>query len=135
MKKVFTVGVFDLLHYGHIELFRRAKEYGEHLTVAVQTSEFVTKFKPNAKLIYSTNERLYMVNAIRYVDFVTTYDSVDEIVKIFPFDIFIIGEDQCHNKFKKAIQWCKENNKEVIMLPRTKGISTSFIKSILSKNT
>lgn len=129
--KVLTVGVFDLLHYGHIELFRKAKELGDELIVAVQDSEYVSKFKPSAKLIYSTNERVYMVDAIKYVDSVRIYNSVDECVKKIKFDIFVIGPDQNHSKFKAAINWCENNNKQVIVLPRTEGISTTLIKQII----
>ncbi|MCM1139769.1 MAG: adenylyltransferase/cytidyltransferase family protein [Muribaculum sp.] len=131
MKTVLTVGVFDLLHYGHIELFRKAKLHGDLLIVAVQESEYVTKFKPNANLVYNTDERLYMVSAIKYVDNVTTYTSIDKIIDKIEFDVFAVGEDQNHDKFKAAIDWCKNNGKEVVCLPRTEGISTSMIKNIL----
>lgn len=135
MKTVLTVGVFDLLHYGHIELFRKAKQYGDCLIVAVQESEYVTKFKPHANLVYNTNERLYMVSAIKYVDNVTTYTSIDEIIDKIDFDVFAVGEDQNHDKFKAAVEWCRENGKEIVRLTRTEGISTSMIKNLLqSKN-
>ena len=49
MKRVFTVGVYDLLHIGHVELFRRAREIGNHLTVAVQSSDVVLKYKPESR--------------------------------------------------------------------------------------
>lgn len=128
MKKVLTVGVYDLLHIGHVNLFRRAKEHGTHLIVAVQNSDYVLKYKPTAKLIYSTEERMYMVKAIRYVDEVVEYDSVDEIVKKVDFDVFVTGPDQCHSGFQAAINWCNKNGKECIVLPRTEGISSSWLK-------
>lgn len=131
MKTVLTVGVFDLLHYGHIELFRKAKLHGDKLIVAVQTSEFVTKFKPGANLVYNTDERLYMVSAIRYVDNVITYDSIDKFIDKIDFDVFVVGEDQNHEKFQLAIEWCKAHGKEVVTLPRTQGISSSMIKNLL----
>ena len=128
MKKVLTVGVYDLLHIGHVNLFRRAKALGDTLTVAVQSSEVVLKYKPEAKLIYSTEERMYMVKAIRYVDDVITYEAVDDIVKTADFDVFVTGPDQTHEGFKRAIQWCRENGKESVVLPRTEGISSSWLK-------
>ncbi len=134
MKTVLTVGVFDLLHYGHIELFRKAKLLGDNLIVAVQTSEFVTNFKPNANLVYNTEERLYMVSAIKYVDHVTTYNSIDESITKIAFDVFAVGEDQNHDKFQLAIEWCKANGREVVTLPRTQGISTSMIKNLINSN-
>lgn len=128
---VLTAGVFDLLHYGHIELFRKAKQLGDRLLVAVQSADYVTKFKPEAKLVYTTDERLYMVSAIKYVDYVTTYNSIDEIIDKLDFDIFVVGEDQNHDKFQYAITWCKSHGKEVVTLPRTEGISTSMIKNLI----
>lgn len=128
MKKVFTVGVYDLLHIGHVNLFRNAKKYGDYLIVAVQNSNVVLKYKPNSKLVYSTEERMYMVKSVRFVDQVVEYYSVDDIVKVIDFDIFAVGLDQNHEGFQKAIQWCKERGKEVVVLPRTDGISSSRLK-------
>lgn len=128
MKKVLTVGVYDLIHIGHVNLFRRAKALGDFLTVAVQSSEVVHKYKPEAKLVYNTEERMYMVRAIRYVDDVIIYSNVDEIVETTNFDILVTGPDQIHNGFQRAIQWCKDNDKQIIVLPRTEGISSSWLK-------
>lgn len=130
MKKVLTVGVYDLIHIGHVNLFRRAKDLSEDgdLIVAVQDSDVVLKYKPNTKLVYTTEERMYMVKAIRYVDEVIVYQSVDDIVKIVDFDVFATGPDQNHEGFQKAIQWCKEHGKKHIVLPRTEGISSSWLK-------
>ncbi len=128
MKKVFTVGVYDLLHVGHVELFRHAREYGDALIVAVQDSEVVLKYKPNAKLVYSTEERMYMVKAIRFVDDVVTYKAVDDIVKEVDFDIFVTGPDQIHEGFQRAIYWCREHGKKVVVLPRTEGISSTMLR-------
>lgn len=128
MKKVLTVGVYDLLHIGHVNLFRRARAVGDRLVVAVQESKVVLKYKPEEKLVYSTEERMYMVKAIRYVDEVITYRAVDDIVKTADFDVFVTGPDQNHAGFQKAIQWCKEHGKEHVVLPRTEGISSSWLK-------
>ena len=128
MKKVLTVGVYDLLHIGHVNLFRRAKAIGDYLIVAVQESEVVLKYKPEAKLVYSTEERMYMVKSIRFVNDVTTYRGVDEIVKEIEFDVFVTGPDQIHAGFQAAMQWCEEHGKEVVVLPRTEGISSSWLK-------
>ena len=99
MKKILTVGVYDLLHYGHVELFRKAKDLGDFLIVAVQNSDYISKFKPNTKIINSTAIRMYMVNSIKYVDEVITYNTVDEIVRQIDFDIFVKGSDQNHEAF------------------------------------
>ena len=107
MTKVLTVGVYDMLHIGHIELFRKAKALGDYLIVAVQDSEVVEAFKPNAHLIYSTEERCFMVSALRYVDEVVVYRNVKDIVRE---------------------AWCEANGKQVVTVPRTEGISSSELK-------
>lgn len=126
--KVFTVGVYDLLHIGHVELFRRARLIGDYLLVGVQNSEKVLEYKPNTNLIYSTEERMYMVKSIKYVNEVVPYDDVFSVIKDVDFDIFIIGPDQLHDGFKKSVKWCKENGKIVKVLSRTDSISSSILK-------
>ncbi len=128
MKTVFTVGVYDLLHIGHVHLFRRAKALGDRLIVAVQESDVVQKYKPESQLVYTTEERMYMVKSIRYVNDVVTYRDVDTIVKEVDFDVLVLGPDQKHEGFQRAIQWCHENHREVVVLPRTEGISSSWLK-------
>lgn len=128
-KKVLTVGVYDLLHKGHVELYRRAKGLGDYLIVATQDSNFILKYKPNAKVLNSTEDRKYMIKSIRYVDEVITYTDVDEIVKELDFDVFVTGPDQCHTGFQKAILWCEEHGKEHVVLARTDGVSSSELKA------
>ena len=76
-KKILTVGVYDLLHRGHVELYRRAKSLGDYLIVAAQDSDFILKYKPDAQVMNSTEDRKYMIKSIRYVDEVITYTDVD----------------------------------------------------------
>lgn len=130
-KRILTVGVFDLIHRGHVELFRRAKTIGDYLIVAVQDSNYILKYKPNTKIINSTEDRMYMVQAIKYVDEPIIYYDVDQIVKEIEFDIFITGPDQCHDGFKKAIKWCEEHGRKHIVLSRTEGISSSQLKNAI----
>lgn len=131
MKKVLTVGVFDLLHIGHIELFRKAKALGDYLIVAVQDSDYVLRFKPDASLVYSTEERCYMVSAIRYVDEVVVYRNVGDIVDEVDFDLFAKGPDQSHAGFQRVVDYCGENDKEVVVMARTEGISSSELKDLI----
>ena len=131
MKKVLTVGVFDLLHIGHIELFRKAKALGDYLIVAVQDSDYVFQFKPDASLVYSTEERCYMVSAIRYVDEEVVYRNVGNIVDEVDFDIFAKGPDQSHVGFQRVVDYCGENDKTVVVMPRTEGISSSELKDLI----
>ncbi len=133
MKKVFTVGVFDLLHFGHVELFRRAKQYGDYLIVAVQDDETVLKYKPEAKLICPITDRVYMVDAIKYVDQVVIYKDIDAIVRQVDFDVFVVGADQTHDGFVRAKEYCREQGREVVVLPRTEGISSSILKNLIKQ--
>lgn len=134
-KKVLTVGVYDLLHKGHVELYRRAKGLGDYLIVAAQDSDFILKYKPTAKVLNSTEDRKYMIKAIRYVDEVITYTDVDKIVQEVDFDVFVTGPDQCHEGFQRAIQWCEEHGKEHIVLGRTDGVSSSELKAKIAEKT
>ena len=79
-------------------------------------------------MIYTTEERLYMVSAIRYVDEVVTYKDVDNDIQNIDFDIFAKGPDQCHAGFQRAIEWCKANGKQVVTIPRTEGISSTMLR-------
>ena len=134
-KKVMTVGVYDLLHKGHVELYRRAKGLGDYLIVAAQDGDFILKYKPTAKVLNSTADRKYMIKSIRYVDEVITYTDVDKIVQEVDFDVFITGPDQCHDGFKRAIKWCEEHGKEHIVLGRTDGVSSSELKAKIAEKT
>lgn len=134
-KKILTVGVYDLLHKGHVELYRRAKGLGDYLIVAVQDSDFILKYKPSAKVLNSTEDRKYMIKSIRYVDEVITYTDVDKIVQEADFDVFVTGPDQRHSGFQEAIRWCEEHGKEHIVLGRTDGVSSSELKAKIAQKT
>lgn len=131
MKKVLVVGVFDLIHRGHVELFRRARQYGDHLTVWVHADEYIKK----AGCILPTKERLYMCNAIRYVDRAVPYGNLDEDIVHANFDVLVAGEDQIgYPHFVFARKWCEEHGKEFVILERTVGISSSQIKRKIASN-
>lgn len=134
-KKVLTVGVYDLIHKGHVELYRRAKGLGDYLIVAAQDGDFILKYKPTAKVLNSTEDRKYMIKSIRYVDEVITYTDVDKIVQEIDFDVFVTGPDQCHIGFQRAIQWCEVHGKEHVVLGRTDGVSSSELKAKIAKKT
>lgn len=134
-KKVLTVGVYDLIHKGHVELYRRAKGLGDYLIVAAQDGDFILKYKPTAKVLNSTEDRKYMIKSIRYVDEVITYTDVDKIVQEIDFDVFVTGPDQCHDGFQRAIQWCELHGKEHIVLGRTDGVSSSELKAKIASKT
>ena len=133
MKKVLTVGVYDYFHLGHLRLFENAKKLGDYLIVAVQDGECILKTKPDAKVLYTTEQRVDMVRALRVVDEVIIYQDVDTILPTVEFDIFAKGPDQIHAGFQRAVKWCEDHGKTVITLPRTPGISSSAIKSELKE--
>ena len=131
MKKVLTFGVFDYFHYGHLKLLERAKALGDYLIVAVQRDEEIHKTKPNAKVLYSLEQRVEIIRSIRYVDEVIPYGQAAEDIRNIDFDIFARGGDQLHAGFEAAVNWCKSHGKEVAMLCRTPNISSSDIKKDL----
>lgn len=133
MKTILTFGVYDMLHIGHILLFKRAKELGDKLIVAVQEDDVILKYKPDTKMVYTQEERIFMVSTIRYVDDVVSYSDVDVDIQSFDFDVFVKGPDQNHIGFQRAVEWCKKNGKEVIIIPRTEGISSTILREY-SKN-
>ncbi len=127
MKKVITYGTFDLLHYGHINLLKRAKEYGDYLIVALSTDEFNWNSKQK-KCYFTYEERKKMLEAIRYVDLVIPEECWEQKVsdvKEFRVDTFVMGNDW-EGKFDFLKDSC-----EVVYLPRTPEISTTQIKKDL----
>lgn len=126
--KVLTVGVFDYFHYGHLKLFERAKALGDYLVVAVQRTEEIHKTKPNAQVMYSLEQRMEILSAIRLIDEVIPYSQIADDIMHIDFDILALGGDQNHAGFQQAVAWCKANGKEVITLSRTPNICSSQIK-------
>lgn len=132
MKKIVTFGVFDYFHLGHLRLFKQCKEHGEYLIVAVQDGEYIKKYKPDAQILYSTEERVEILQSIREVDEVYVYDICDRnVLNSIDFDILALGEDHVGNRFEGMVQWCEEHGKNVVKLKRTEGISSRFLKTKL----
>lgn len=134
MTKVLTVGVYDYFHLGHLRLFKNVRKLGDYLIVAVQDGNFILKTKPDAKVLYTTEQRKELVGALRVVDEVVTYTDIDVTIKNIDFDVFAIGEDQNHDGFQRAIKWCNEHGKRVVRMKRTPGICSSGIKRRLSND-
>lgn len=130
MKKIITYGTFDLLHYGHINLLKRAKELGDYLIVVLSTDEFNFKEK-NKKTYFPYEERKKLLEAIRYVDLVIPekcWEQKREDIKEFKVDTFVMGDDW-KGKFDELKDLC-----EVVYLTRTPEISTTKIKQDLNKS-
>ncbi|BBD90798.1 MULTISPECIES: glycerol-3-phosphate cytidylyltransferase [Staphylococcus] len=126
MKRVITYGTYDLLHYGHIELLRRAREMGDYLIVALSTDEF-NQIK-NKKSYYDYEQRKMMLESIRYVDLVIPeegWGQKEKDVDRFDVDVFVMGHD-----WEGEFDFLKDKC-EVIYLNRTEGISTTKIKQEL----
>lgn len=129
MKRVITYGTFDLLHYGHINLLRRAKELGDYLVVVVSTDEFNWNEK-NKKCYFSYDQRKAMVESIRYVDLVVPEENWEQKradVHKYDIDVFVMGDD-----WQGKFDFLKEEGVEVVYLPRTPEISSTQIKNDLN---
>lgn len=127
MKRVITYGTFDLLHYGHINLLRKAKALGDYLVVALSTDEFNWNEKQK-KCYFSYDKRKQLLEAIRYVDLVIPEENWEQKksdVKEYNIDTFVMGDDW-KGKFDFLKPYC-----EVVYLERTPEISTTQIKENL----
>lgn len=129
-----TFGVFDLLHYGHFELFRRIRELvgptGE-VIVLLQKDEWVTKFK-DVKLIYNYEQRRRMIEMLRTVTKVIPYDVVGiDAVRDLDFNLLVRGPEHNSERFQILSKWCEDSGKHWTTLSRTEGISTTLLKQMI----
>ena len=134
MCRILTFGVYNYFHLGHLRLFKQCKEHGDYLIVAVQNGDYIKKFKPDAKILYSTGERVEILEALRIVDKVIVYDTVgidalETLENEIGFDILALGEDHRGGRFDVVEKWCNEHGKQVVRLKRTPGIASSEIKA------
>ena len=128
IRRVLTYGTYDLLHYGHIRLLKRAAELGDYLIVALSTDEFnAGKGKTS---FYSYGVRKEMLEAIRYVDLVIpeqNWEQKIDDVKNYHVDVVVMGGDWAgSDRFEYLKDYC-----EVVYLDRTEGISTTDVKKEL----
>lgn len=133
MKRVITYGTFDVLHYGHINLLKRAKALGDYLIVALSSDEF--NAIKNKKSYYTYEQRKSILEACRFVDLVipeNNWEQKIEDVQKYQADIFVMGDDW-KGKFDFLKDYCK-----VIYLPRTPDVSSTqtkeYIKTIGGNN-
>lgn len=129
MRRVITYGTYDLLHYGHIELLRRAREMGDYLIVALSSDEF-NKLK-NKKSYYNFEQRKMMLESVRYVDLVIPEENWEQKktdIGKYEVDTFVMGHDW-EGEFDFLKDQC-----EVVYINRTEGISTTQIKKELYGN-
>lgn len=128
MKRVITYGTFDLLHYGHINLLRRAKEYGDYLIVGLSTDDF--NRQKGKESYFSYDERRQLLESCRYVDLVIpeySWDQKRDDCNRYWVDTLVMGDD-----WEGKFDFLKQEDVEVIYLPRTPEISTTKIKEDLA---
>lgn len=134
MNRILTFGVYDYFHIGHLRFFLQCKQYADYLIVAVQDGDYIKKFKPDAKILYSTEERVEILKELRSVDEVIIYKTVGvETLEQLEFDILALGEDHKGERFDVVTKWCYAHGKKVVRLKRTPGICSSAIKKELTK--
>lgn len=129
MKRVITYGTFDLLHYGHINLLKRARALGDYLIVVVSSDEFNWNEK-HKKCYFTYEQRKHLLESIRYVDLVIPEENWEQKrsdMHEYHVDTFVMGDD-----WKGKFDFLKEEGVEVVYLPRTPEISTTQIKKNLN---
>lgn len=128
MKKVITYGTFDVLHYGHINLLKRAKSLGDYLIVALSSDEF-NKLK-NKKSYYTFEQRKIILEACKYVDLVIpeySWEQKINDIKEYKADIFVMGDDW-KGQFDFLKDYC-----EVVYLKRTPNVCSTLTKKYINK--
>ena len=121
-----------------VQSLKQCKEHADYLVVAVQNGDYIKKFKPDANVLYSTEERVEILEALRVVDKVIVYDTIgidalEMIERKSGFDILALGEDHIGARFDEITKWCKEHGKSIVRLKRTPGIASSEIKQTLAR--
>lgn len=135
---VYVVGVFDLFHAGHVELLRRARELGDKLIVAINGDEMVETYK--RKPFFTENDRLEIIKSSKYVDdafIIRQYDN-KEFIEKYGITKIVHGDDWEKESYMEQIcvtpEFLEKNNCKLVIIPYTKGISTSELIQSIKKN-
>lgn len=129
MRRVITFGTFDVFHIGHVNILKRAKEFGDLLIVGV-SSDSLNFSKKQRYPIYSQEERIEIISSLKFVDYVFIEESLDlklEYIRKYEANLLVMGDD-----WKGRFDWVKDEC-EVIYLPRTPSISTTEIIEIVRR--
>ena len=135
----YTAGVYDLFHVGHLNVLRNAKAKCDYLIVGVSTDEVVEKNK-NKKPVIPFNERIAIVESIKYVDKVVPQERYDiegkiQTVKENNIDVMFVGSDwQGTEKWNKIEEELDKIGCKVVYLPHTDGISSTDLRSRIKNN-
>ena len=120
---VWTNGTFDILHPGHIELFKVARALGNKVIVATDTDEKIKADKGDHKPINNLSYRVAMLEAIKYIDVVHTFGSrqeLEDLIQLYEPDILLLGDDW---RDGDVVGW--EHAGETRFLPRVGGYASS----------
>ena len=127
MKRIITYGTYDVIHFGHINLLKRARELGDYLIVGLSSDEF--NAMKNKKSYYSYEQRKFLLESCRYVDMIIPENNWEQKIndiKKYNIDIFVMGDDW-KGKFDFLKDYC-----EVVYLPRTPDVSSTQTKEYLN---
>ncbi len=125
MTKVWINGTFDVLHLGHIKLLEKGADLGDFLIVGVDSDRRISELKGEERPINKLVSRITLLESIRYVDRVLTFDSDEELetlIKTIRPEIMVIGDEY---KDKRIIG--KEYVKEIVFFPKLDGFSSTHI--------
>ena len=127
-KTVWCNGTFDILHPGHIELFKVGASLGNKLIVATDTDEKIRKDKGASKPVNNLCDRISLLQAIKYIDevlYFNTREELEGLIKLYRPDILLLGDDWQGGDVV-GIEYAKE----VRFLPRLSYSTTDIIKKI-----
>ena len=127
MKTVFTCGVFDLFHIGHLNLIKESKSHGDKLIVGVNTDEFTLSYKKKTPIM-SFEQRIEIINSCKYVDFTVKSEEYLPLkyIKQYNISVITVGSDWKNTEIE-SINWAKNNNVQVKYINYIQNISTSYI--------
>ena len=127
MKKVvFTNGVFDVLHIGHLKLLEFCKKHGDYLIVAIDSDNRVNEIKGKNRPIYREQERKFILESIRYVDEVLIFNSIEDLRKLHKIlqpDVVVKGSDWSDEYLRQTDGICEKS--KILVYERLKDYSTT----------
>jgi choline-phosphate cytidylyltransferase/glycerol-3-phosphate cytidylyltransferase len=133
---VFTAGVWDILHVGHLNLLRRARALGDRLVVGVLTDEAASRYKPRPVMPFE--QRLEIIRALRMVDDVVQVDDTNAtpVLERLKPHILVHGSDIDHKPGWEIGQtWMREHGRQFVVLPYTEGVSSTRLKTDVRERT